>query len=140
MAEIKTKVNDGDVTEFINSVAGDQKRQDSFTLLKMYTEVTGQTALMWGSSIIGFDMYHYKSERSGQEGDWPLAAFSPRKQNLTLYVMSELSNLEPLLAKLGKHKTSKACLYINKLADVDLKVLKQIIRQSYLDAKAQLQS
>jgi hypothetical protein len=93
---------------------------------------------MWGTSIIGFGSYHYKSERSSQEGDWPLTAFSPRKQNLTLYVIPYFKNenLNNLLNKLGKYKTSKACLYINKLDDVNLAILEQIIKKSYEDAKA----
>lgn len=92
---------------------------------------------MWGASIIGFGQYHYKSDRSRQEGDWPLAAFSPRKQYLTLYVMPGAGDYAELLAKLGKHKTSKGCLYIKKLADVDMRTLELIIERSYLDAKQQ---
>lgn len=135
---IKTRVNDESVEDFINKVEDKIKRQDSFELLEMYIRLTGEQPKMWGSSIIGFGQYHYKSERSSQEGDWPLAGFSPRKQNLTLYVMSELEDYSDLLKDLGKHKTSKACLYINKLADVDLKVLEKIIKRSYLDAKKNL--
>ena len=135
---IKTKVNDSNVEDFINAVEDDTKRQDSFTLLYIYIRATSQTPKMWGSSIIGFGQYHYKSERSAQEGDWPLAGFSPRKQNLTLYVMSELEDYSELLDGLGKYKTSKACLYINKLSDVDLKLLEKLINKSYLDAKKHL--
>lgn len=90
---------------------------------------------MWGSSIVGFGMYHYKSERSTQEGDWPLAGFSPRKQNLTLYCMMGNEDSGELLKKLGKHKTSKGCLYINKLSDVDQKILARLIKKSYLFMK-----
>jgi hypothetical protein len=90
---------------------------------------------MWGASIIGFGMYHYKSERSAQEGDWPLTGFSPRKQNLTLYIMLVFGDYKDLLKKLGKHKTSVGCLYINKLEDVDVAVLKQLIKKSYLAMK-----
>jgi hypothetical protein len=89
---------------------------------------------MWGPSMIGFGQYHYKSERSRQEGDWPLAAFSPRKQNLTLYIMPGFNDYSDLLDKLGKHKTSKGCLYINKLSDVDQDILAQLIKRSYDDA------
>ncbi len=120
---IKTKVNDASVEDFINKVENETRRRDSFTLLEIYKTITNEPPKMWGSSIIGFGQYHYKSERSSQEGDWPLAGFSPRKQNLTLYVMSETADFSDLLKDLGKHKTSKACLYINKLADVDMKVL-----------------
>jgi len=91
---------------------------------------------MWGSSIIGFGQYHYKSERSTQEGDWPLTGFSPRKQSLTIYVMTGLGNYQELLGKLGKHKISKSCLYINKLSDIDMSVLRTIIEKSYLHMKA----
>lgn len=92
---------------------------------------------MWGTSIIGFGQYHYKSERSKQEGDWPLGGFSPRKSNLTLYIMPGFDSYADLLSKLGKHKISKGCLYINKLSDVNLDVLKTIIRTSYEDMKKQ---
>lgn len=134
---IKTKVNNSSVEDFIHGIENATKRQDSFTLLKMYTRLTGEPAKMWGSSMIGFGLYHYKSERSRQEGDWPLAAFSPRKQSLTLYVMPGFGNLDDLLGKLGKHTTSKGCLYINKLADVNTAVLEQIIERAYKDAKRQ---
>lgn len=96
MGELKTKVNDGSVTGFLNSVTEEVKRKDSFTLLELFKKVTGEEAKMWGSSIVGFGMYHYKSERSSQEGDWPLTGFSPRKQNLTLYVMSGILEDEKL--------------------------------------------
>lgn len=137
MSEIKTKQTDASPEDFINAIADEKKRQDGLSLLKMYTAITGQPAKMWGPSMIGFGIYHYKSERSSQEGDWPLAAFSPRKASLTLYVMPGVNDYSDLLEKLGKHKTSKGCLYINKLADVDLDVLQQIIKKSYVDAKVQ---
>ena len=137
---IKTRVNDSSVEDFIASVENETRRRDAFKLLEIYKRATKHEPKMWGSIMIGFDQYHYKSERSSQEGDWPLAAFSPRKQNLTLYVMPYYSgtSLDDLLAKLGKHKTSKGCLYINKLEDVDLKVLEEIVKHSYLDAKKHL--
>jgi len=137
---IKTKVNEESVEDFINRIPDTTKRQDSFTILEIYKRVTNEPSKMWGNAIIGFGKYRYKSERSNQEGDWPLAGFSPRKQNLTLYVMPYYSSLDldGLLARLGKHKTSKACLYINKLTDVDMSVLENIIRKSYLDAKKHL--
>jgi hypothetical protein len=139
MSELKTLENDGSVTDFINAVPEETKRQDSSVLLDMFERVTGQEPRMWGTSMIGFGKYHYKSERSTQEGDWPLAAFSPRKQNLTLYFMQGFDTLlaEPL-AKLGKHKTSKSCLYINKLADVDVAVLEEVVRKGFIDAKQKL--
>ncbi len=137
MGTIKTTVNDASVIDFISSVGNETRKQDGMKLLELYTDITGQKAKMWGPSMIGFGQYHYKSERSSQEGDWPLAAFSPRKQNLTLYVMPGFGDFDDLLAKLGKHKTSKGCLYINKLADIDMTVLKQIIRRSYEQSKKQ---
>jgi hypothetical protein len=139
MGELKTLENDGSVTDFINAVPEETKRQDSSVLLDMFERVTGQEPRMWGTSMIGFGKYHYKSERSTQEGDWPLAAFSPRKQNLTLYFMQGFDTLlaEPL-AKLGKHKSSKSCLYINKLADVDVAVLEEVVRKGFIEAKQKL--
>lgn len=136
MSAIKTVVSDDSVEDFINLVESDSKRRDAFEILEMYEQLTGHVPKMWGSSMIGFGQYHYKSERSAQEGDWPLAAFSPRKQNLTLYIMPGFDDYDDLLSKLGKHKTSKACLYINKLSDIDTIILKQLIQRSYHDAKA----
>lgn len=140
MAELKTKVNDASVEDFINSVTDDTRRADGHVLLKLYKEVTGQEPKMWGSAIIGFGQYHYKSQRSRQEGDWPLAAFSPRKQNLTLYFMPGFDGYKPLLDKLGKHTTSVGCLYIKKLADVDLAILEKLVTKSYQQAKAEYKS
>lgn len=138
MSEIKTRVNDANVTDFINAVPDETKKRDSLVLLDMFTEMTGEKAKMWGTSIVGFGQYHYKSERSSQEGDWPLAGFSPRKQSLTLYISHDLGSYADLFDKLGKHKLSKGCVYINKLADVDPDVLKQLIEASYKDAKHEL--
>lgn len=138
MGEIKTKVTDASVEDFISHVSDEQKKQDSFVLLELHKKVTGETPRMWGSSMIGFGKYHYKSERSSQEGDWPLSAFSPRKQNLTLYFMPGFDSYAQQLQKLGKHKVSKGCLYINRLSDVDLSVLEDLIALSYKDAKEKL--
>ncbi len=135
MAEIKTKVTNADVSDFINSVPNEQKRQDGFTLLEMFSRLTGEQPKMWGSSIIGFGQYHYKSEKSRQEGDWMLTGFSPRKQALTLYLMLGHSDYADLLERLGKHKTGMGCLYINKLADVDRGVLEDLIKKSYTHMK-----
>lgn len=135
MSELKTKATTQDPKEFLNTIVPEQKRLDSFELLKLFQKVTGEKPKMWGAAIIGYGMYHYKSERSTQEGDWPLVGFSPRKQNLTLYVMHGNSDSSSLLEKLGKHKTSGSgmggCLYINKLSDVNLEVLEKIIKKSY---------
>lgn len=138
MGEIKTKVNDASVEGFIDNVEDETKRNDSFKLLEIYTQITGEQAKMWGPSIVGFGQYHYKSERSSQEGDWMIAGFSPRKQNLTLYFLDGFDNHAELLGKLGKHKTSKGCLYINKLADVDMNVLEQLVKKSYIASKKQV--
>ena len=139
MGELKTRENDASVTAFIDAVPDETKRQDSYKLLDLYQRVTGEEPRMWGDAMIGFGKYHYKSERSTQEGDWPLAAFSPRKQNLTLYFMSGFDTfLADQLAKLGKHKTSKACLYINRLSDVDSGVLEETVRKGFIEAKRRL--
>src|SRR5215510_2324495 len=128
-AEIKTKVNDASVTKFLNSVADEQKRNESFELLKLMKQVTKEEPRMWGSSIVGFGSYHYKGA-SGREGDWMLIGFSPRKQNLTLYLMHGFDVHKDLLKKLGKYKTSMGCLYVKKLEDVDKKVLKELVTES----------
>lgn len=134
MAELKTKENEGDVVAFLNGVADDRKRQDSFAVLALMQEVTQMEPKMWGASIVGFGQYHYKYE-SGREGDWFLTGFSPRKQNLTLYIMAGFDGYDELMAKLGKHKTGKSCLYINKLADVDTAVLRELVTQSVAHMK-----
>ena len=136
MAEIKTKQTNANVMDFINAVQDKNKREDAITLLNIFKEITKEPAKMWGPSMIGFGMYHYKSERSSQEGDWMLTGFSPRKIALTLYVLSGAENNTELLNKLGKHKTGVGCLYIKKLSDVDVNVLKQLISENYLKAKS----
>jgi hypothetical protein len=133
MSELKTKVTQGSVTGFLNTIEPAQKKEDGFALLKMFEEVTGEKAVMWGTSIVGFGKYHYKSERSSQEGDWMLVGFSPRKQNLTLYIMHG-NNGNSALEKLGKHKLSGGiggCLYIKKLSDIDPKILASLIKKSF---------
>lgn len=136
MNTIKTVVNESSVEDFINTASSGVKRDDSLTLLELFSKITGEKPKMWGTSIIGFGQYHYKSERSKQEGDWPLIGFSPRKQNLALYIMPGFGAYTDLLATLGKHKTSKgACLYINKLSDVDMAVLETLIEKSYIAMK-----
>ena len=129
MAELKTKLNNRSVERFLNAVSDRQKRQDCFTLLKLMQQVTQAEPRMWGSSIVGFGSYHY-AYASGREGDWFVAGFSPRKQNLTLYIMAGFEQYDTLLQKLGKHKTGKACLYINRLDDIHLPTLKKLIQQS----------
>jgi hypothetical protein len=134
VAELKTKVNDASVTDFLNTIEDESKRKDCFEILKLMKQVTKQEPKMWGSSIVGFGNAHYKYE-SGREGDWFTIGFSPRKQNLTLYVMGSFNPHTDLLKKLGKHKTGGGCLYVNKLKDVDTKVLKELIKQSVKAAK-----
>lgn len=136
MAELKTKENDASVKDFLDSIKDAQEKEDAFSLLEIFKEITKEKPKMWGSSIIGFGKYHYKSERSAQEGDWPLTGFSPRKQALTIYLMSGVKNHTALLKKLGKHKMSGgSCLYIKRLSDVDVKVLKKLIQESFVMAK-----
>lgn len=127
--ELKTKLNDGDVNEFINSIESELKRNDSFKIIEMMKKITKSEPKMWGDSIIGFGNYHYKYA-SGREGDWFLCGFSPRKQNLSIYIMSGFNKYENILSKLGKHKTGKGCLYVKNLEEIDLKVLENLIKQS----------
>ena len=127
--ELKTKVNAASVEAFLNSVTDQQQREDCFEILKLMQQVTKETPKMWGTSIVGFGSYHYKGA-SGREGDWMLTGFSPRKQNLTLYLMGGFDLHKDLLKKLGKYKTSVGCLYIKKLDDVDKKVLKKLVTES----------
>ena len=129
MAELKTQKNDGNIEIFLNSVTHDKRRADAFQVLELMKEVTGEAPKMWGDSIVGFGSYHY-TYASGREGDWFLAGFSPRKQNLTLYIMSGFDEYDDLMARLGKFKTGKSCLYINKLEDVDQDVLKELVKKS----------
>ncbi len=131
MPENKTKPTEISVADFLNTfVEDDKKREDSKVLIAMMEEVTGLPPKMWGPSIIGFGQYHYKYA-SGHEGNAPLIGFSPRKANFSLYLYSGFAQYHELLTKLGKHKTAKACLYINKLADVDHTVLRELITKSY---------
>lgn len=127
MAEIKTKQTDVDVYEFINSFADtEQKRNDSIELIQLFQEITGYPPKMWGPTMIGFGTYHYKSERSRQEGDWMMVGFSPRKAAISLYVYTGMPEHEYLLKDLGKFKMGKACIYIKKLSDIDREVLKKM--------------
>ena len=128
-AELKTKLNDASVEDFLNTVGDEQIRADCFEIAKLMKQVTKEEPKMWGSSIVGFGSYHYKGA-SGREGDWMLVGFSPRKQNLTLYIMAGFDGYPDLLKKLGKFSTGKSCLYIKKLADVDKKVLKELVSES----------
>ncbi len=130
MAELKTQPNDGDVTGFISCVEHEQRKADSLELLRVMKELTGEEPKMWGASIVGFGEYHYTYE-SGREGDWFMVGFSPRKQSMTLYIMDGFAKYDELLSALGKYKTGKSCLYVNKLDDVNREILKQLIAESY---------
>lgn len=126
MAENKTKATEVSVDAFIDSVENETRRADARTLVALFTRLSGRPAKMWGPSIIGFGTYHYRYD-SGREGDMPMAAFSPRKANLVLYVGGTCDRRPDLMAKLGKHRIGKSCLYVNKLADLDLGVLEELI-------------
>jgi len=129
LGQLKTQKNSASVEEFLNSLSNEKKREDSFAIVELMKEVTGNEPAMWGTSIIGFGSYRYKYA-SGREGEWFLVGFSPRKQNLTLYIMSDFDAYHSLLADLGKHKTGKSCLYINKLEDVNLSTLRELVKKS----------
>ena len=126
---MKTQKNEASVEGFLNSVENEKRREDSFVVLDLMKEVTGEKPVMWGTSIVGFGSYHYKYA-SGREGDWFVVGFSPRKQSMTLYIVDGFGNYDLLLRDLGKYKTGKLCLYINKLEDVDQKVLRELVMQS----------
>ena len=130
LAEIKTKQTDSSVEEFINKLPDEQKRKDSLAILKMMQKASGEKPVMWGNSMIGFGKHRYKSPNTGREVDWFRIGFSPRKANFSLHLVTSLEQQAPLLKKLGKHKTGVGCLYINKLEDVDVKVLEQLIQSS----------
>ncbi|HWT23447.1 MAG TPA: DUF1801 domain-containing protein [Solirubrobacteraceae bacterium] len=127
---LKTTPTDADVDAFLDAVEDPRKREDSRALCRLMAEETGERATLWGSSIVGFGSYHYRYA-SGREGDWPAVAFSPRKQNLTLYLMDGFSGYGELLERLGRHSTGKSCLYLKRLADVDEGVLREMVRRSY---------
>lgn len=130
MSDMKTVPNDSDVVKFLSAIENAQRRQDSMEVLDMMREITGEEPVMWGPSIVGFGEYHYKYE-SGREGDMFISGFSPRKQSLTVYVMPGFDRYEELMSRIGKHKTGKSCLYINKLDDIDRSVLRELIDTSY---------
>ena len=129
MTELKTKQTEKSVEKFLKSVKDTTQREDSFTVLKMMQQITKSEPKMWGTSIVGFGTYHYKYE-SGREGDCALTGFSPRKGNLTLYIMGGFDEQSVKMKKLGKFKTGKCCLYIKKLEDIDMSVLKDLVKSS----------
>lgn len=136
MPEIKTQRNKASVAKFLSSIEDEARRKDGKALLALFKEVLKEKPEMWGTSIVGFGSYHYKSERSTQQGEWMFAGFSPRKQNLTVYIIAGPEKFPELLSKLGKFKISKgSCLYINRLSDVNTKVLQNLIKQSVVYMK-----
>jgi hypothetical protein len=134
MAELKTKPTKASVEKFLNNIDDETRREDCFKVAKMMEEITGEKPKMWGPSIVGFGSYHYKYA-SGREGDWPITAFSPRKQDLTIYIMPGLAEQKELLQQLGKHRTAKSCLYIKRLSDIHLPTLKKLLRWSVKSMK-----
>ena len=139
MAENKTRRTGASVGDFLTSVKNKRRREDGFTLLEMMKGITGLEPEMWGPSIIGFGSYHYKYE-SGREGDIFQTGFSPRKQSLSLYIMDGFDGRDDLLTKLGKHRKSVSCLYVNKLADVNIDVLRELVQRSFEHSKSNLGS
>ncbi|MCL4841235.1 MAG: DUF1801 domain-containing protein [Bryobacteraceae bacterium] len=129
MAELKTKQTEASVSAFLDAVENEQRRADCRTVLNLMRAVTGEEPKMWGPSMVGFGSYHYKYA-SGREGDWFVTGFSPRKQDLTLYIMAGFDRYDELMAKLGKYKTGKSCLYLKRLSDVDLGVLRELVTAS----------
>ena len=127
--QLKTQKNNASVKAFLDSVTDEKKRRDAFTVSGIMQDITGEKPAMWGKSLVGFGSYHYKYD-SGQEGDWPLVSFSPRKDSLTLYIMPGFKAYGELLGKLGKHKKGMSCLYIKSLDDVHIPTLKTLVRQS----------
>lgn len=129
MAELKTKPTDDSVEAFLSSIEDAQRQADCRVILKIMKKITRKKPKMWGGGMVGFGSYHYKYA-SGREGDWFLTGFSPRKRDLTLYIMSGFSRYEPLLKKLGKYKTGVSCLYLKRLADINIDVLTKLITES----------
>lgn len=129
MAELKTKPTQASVKEFLNQITDKERRDDCFAVAKMMEEITGDKPKMWGPSIVGFGTYHYKYA-SGREGDWPVTGFSPRKKDLTLYIMMGFDKHTELMQKLGKHSAGKSCLYIKRLSDIHVPTLKKLIKTS----------
>ena len=135
MGELKTKPTGQNVESYLASLEPEDRRNDCLQLHKIIKRITGEAGQMWGSAIVGYGKYHYKSERSKQEGDWPLTAFASRKNSITIYLMGKFKENTILLEKLGKHKTSVGCLYIKKLSEVDIAILEQLITVSYAQMK-----
>ncbi len=136
MAENKTIKTKESVTAFLNGIESEQQKSDCIKLNKLFTKVTKKKAVLWVNGMVGYGTFHYKSEKSAQEGDWSLTGFSPRKKNITIYIMPGVNKYASLLKKLGKHKTSSgSCLFINKLDDIDTEILEELIAVSVSDMK-----
>jgi Domain of unknown function (DU1801) len=134
MAELKTRKTDKNVTDYINSIANERRKKDILQIKKIFDDITGKEAVLWNNDMIGYGSYHYKSDRSTQEGDWPITGFSSRKQNISIYIMPGVNKYQTILDEIGKHKASKgSCLYINKLDDISLDVFVKLIRLSFED-------
>jgi len=129
MAEMKTKPTETSVKDFLNQIPDEERREDCFAIAKLMQEITGNKPKMWGPSIVGFGSYRYKYA-SGREGDWPLTGFSPRKKDLTLYIMAGFDKYPELMKQLGKHSVGKSCLYIKRLSDIHIPTLKKLIKAS----------
>ncbi len=134
MAEPKTKKTEESVEKFLDKIPDDARREDCYAIARMMEDATGEKPKLWGTSLVGFGSYRYKGA-SGREGDWPLTAFSPRKNELSLYIMTGFGNYQDLMEKLGKHSTGKGCLYIKRLSDVHVPTLKKLIRESVKEMK-----
>lgn len=139
MAELKTKPTNASVKDFLNQITDEERCADCFAVAKLMEEVTGEKPKMWGPSIVGFGTYRYKYA-SGREGDWPLTGFSPRKKDLTLYIMMGFEKRADLMKQLGKHSTSKSCLYIKRLSDIHLPTLKKLLKESLKDLRQHIKS
>jgi hypothetical protein len=134
MSEMKTKPTDQSVKEFLNKISDEQRREDCLAVARIMEEITGEKPKMWGPSLVGFGSYHYKYA-SGREGDWPLTSFSPRKKDITLYIMMGFESHADLMEKLGKHSVGRSCLYIKRLSDIHLPTLKKLIKTSVKKTK-----
>jgi hypothetical protein len=139
MAELKTKPTNESVKDFLNKISDEERRADCFAVAKIMEEITGEKPKMWGPSIVGFGTYHYKYA-SGREGDWPMTGFSPRKKDLTVYLMMGFAKHTELIEKLGKHSGAKSCLYIKRLSDIHVPTLKKLIKISLKDLKEHIKS
>lgn len=134
MAKLKTQQNEGSIPEFLNGIENEERKKDCYKLLELLEKWTGESPKMWGNSMVGFGSYHYKYE-SGREGDWFLTGFSPRKQNLTMYITAGFDQYGEIMQELGKYKTGSSCLYVKKLSDIDLKKLQILVEKSVVDMK-----